>query len=340
MASIDSNHTRAAVLILLLGTGLAIALTPFATGLIGIPVLYVILQPAHDRLARHVKPVPAAVIVVLLALFLVVVPGVSFVSLVVSQAQQVVAGGVSNPLLTGLSHLKIGDTDLGPQLASLAQDVAGWVGSRAFSLVGTAARLAINLLIALFGLYYAFLGHGETWKGLQPYIPFSAANADRLRQRFRNVTISTVIGTGATAVLQGIMVGGAFWAAGLSNATFWGVVATVLAVLPVVGSGLVWAPGAVALLLDQRNVAAALMAVWGLGVIGNVGYVIQPMIYRRYAHIHPLVTLLGALAGVPWFGILGLLIGPLALSYFFELLKMYREEYLTTRLETHRRTDG
>src|SRR4029077_7956131 len=124
MASIDSNHTRAAILILLLGVGLAIALTPFATGLIGIPVLYVILQPAHDRLARHVRPVPAAVIVVLLALFLVVVPGVSFVSLVVGQAQEVLSGGVSNPLLTGLAHLRIGDTDLGPQLVSLAQDVA------------------------------------------------------------------------------------------------------------------------------------------------------------------------------------------------------------------------
>ena len=339
MTSIDSNHTRAAVLILLLGVGLAIALTPFATGLIGVPVLYVILQPAHDRLARHVRPVPAAVIVVLLALFLVVVPGVSFVSLVVSQAQQV-AGGLPGPLLTDLSHLHVGDTDLGPQLASLGQQVASWVGSRAFSLVGTAARLAINLLIALFGLYYAFLQPGESWAAIQPYIPFSTANADRLRERFRNVTISTVIGTGLTAVLSGALVGVGFWAAGLPNATFWGVVATVLAVLPIVGTGLVWIPGAGALLLDHRTGAAVLLAVWGLAIVGNVGYVIQPMVYRRYAHIHPLVTLLGALAGVPWFGILGLLIGPLALSYFFELLKMYREEYLTTGLETHRRTDG
>ncbi len=55
---------------------------------------------------------------------------------------------------------------------------------------------------------------------------------------------------------------------------------------------------------------------------------IRPMVFRRWANIHPLVTLVGALAGVPYFGILGLLIGPLALSYFFELVKMYREEYL------------
>jgi len=68
--------------------------------------------------------------------------------------------------------------------------------------------------------------------------------------------------------------------------------------------------------------------VWGAIVVGNVDYVIRPMVFRRWANIHPLVTLIGALAGVPYFGILGLLIGPLALSYFFELIRMYREEYL------------
>ncbi len=72
-----------------------------------------------------------------------------------------------------------------------------------------------------------------------------------------------------------------------------------------------------------------LLAVWGALVVGNVDYVIRPMVAKRWAHIHPLVTLVGALIGVPHFGLLGLLIGPLALSYFFELIAMYREEYLS-----------
>ncbi len=53
------------------------------------------------------------------------------------------------------------------------------------------------------------------------------------------------------------------------------------------------------------------------------------MVSRRWAHIHSLVTLIGALVGVPYLGLLGLLIGPLAVSYFFELIQMYREEYVT-----------
>ncbi len=64
-------------------------------------------------------------------------------------------------------------------------------------------------------------------------------------------------------------------------------------------------------------------------MVGNVDYIVRPIIFRKWANIHPLVTLVGALAGVPYFGLLGLLIGPLALSYFFELIRMYGEEYLT-----------
>jgi len=104
----------------------------------------------------------------------------------------------------------------------------------------------------------------------------------------------------------------------------------VFAILPVVGSALVWGPGGLALILGPHALAGVLLILGGAVIVGNVDYVIRPMVFRRWADIHPLVTLVGALAGVPYFGILGLLIGPLALSYFFELVKMYREEYLNT----------
>jgi len=177
-------------------------------------------------------------------------------------------------------------------------------------------------------LVYLLLRPGETWAAVRPYIPFSAQNTEKLRQRFRDVTTSTIIGTGLTAAIQGTLVGLGFALAGIPNALFWGVVTMVFAILPVVGSGLVWAPAALALYFDHRYGAAIGLAVWGAIVVGNVDYVIRPMVFRRWANIHPLVTLIGALAGVPYFGILGLLIGPLALSYFFELIRMYREEYL------------
>ncbi|HVH09488.1 MAG TPA: AI-2E family transporter [Gemmatimonadales bacterium] len=328
MALIDSNHGRAALVILLLGAALIIALAPYASGLLGIPVLYAIFVPAHEWLSIRAQPKLAAALVVSLALFLLVVPGVSFAGLVVGQAQEIAGGVIRSPMLARLKELRLGSFELGPRLADLGSSLVSWVGSSAFGLVGTATRLALNLTIALFGLFYLLLRPHETWQAVQPYIPFSAKNTEKLRQRFRDVTTSTIIGTGLTAAIQGTLIGLGFWMTGLSHAVFWGVVTMVFAILPVVGSGLVWIPGALVLILDHRAGPGVLLALWGAVVVGNADYVVRPMVFRRWANIHPLVTLLGALAGVPYFGILGLLIGPLGLSYFFELVKMYREEYL------------
>ena len=315
------------MVVLLLGAALIIALAPYATGIIGIPVLYAIFSPVHDWLGMRMRPRLSAVLVVVLALFLIVVPGVSFAGLIVGQAQEIAGSVIRNPLLGRLRELKLGGIDLGPRLADLGTQVVAWIGSSAFGLVGTATRLALNLTISLFGLFYLLLQPQDTWEAVRPYIPFSAKNTEKLRQRFRDVTSATIIGTGLTAAVQGLLVGIGFWVTGLPNAVFWGVVTMVFAILPVVGSGLVW--GAIALMLSGRAGPGVLLAIWGAVVVGNVDYVVRPRIFRRWANIHPLVTLLGALAGVPFFGILGLLIGPLALSYFFELVKMYREEYLS-----------
>jgi predicted PurR-regulated permease PerM len=119
-----------------------------------------------------------------------------------------------------------------------------------------------------------------------------------------------------------------FWVTGLSNALFWGLVTAVFAILPIVGAGLVWGPAALTLYFNGHYGGAITMAILGIVIIGNVDVVIRPAVFRRYAQIHPLVTLIGAIAGVGYFGLLGILIGPLALSYFFELIRMYQEEYL------------
>src|SRR5213079_3268387 len=327
MPLLDTNHQRAALLVLVLGIALVIAVTPYATGLLGIPVLYAVFAPLHDWLGMRVRPRLAASLVVALALFLIVVPGVSFAGLIVGQAQEIAGGVIRNPLLGRLRELRLGGMDLGPRLADLGAQVVAWIGSSAFGLVGTATRLALNLTISLFGLFYLLLRPGETWEAVRPYIPFSAKNTEKLRQRFRDVTTSTIIGTGLTAAAQGAILGLAFWIVGLPTALFWGVVTMVFGILPIVGSGLVWVPAAIALLIGNRPGPAALITLVGL-FVGNVDYILRPMVFRRWANIHPLITLVGALAGVPYFGILGLLIGPLALSYFFELVKMYREEYL------------
>ena len=79
----------------------------------------------------------------------------------------------------------------------------------------------------------------------------------------------------------------------------------IFAILPVVGSGLVWGPGAAALAMDGRYGAAIGLAIWGIVVVGNVDNVIRPIVFRRWAQIHPFVTVIGAFMGLRYFGLLG-----------------------------------
>jgi predicted PurR-regulated permease PerM len=270
----------------------------------------------------------AAGLVVLLGIILVLGPGAAFVGVIAGEAQDMATGVIRSPLVARLRELRIGPYDVGAQIESAGTRLVSWLGTSALGLIGTATRLGIQLTICFFGLFYLLLAPRSAWKGVRPFIPFSAQNAERLRERFRDVTISTLIGTGLTAAVQGLLVGLAFWVTGISNALFWGVVTIVLAILPVVGSGLVWGPGAIALAIEGRYGMAIGLALWGVVVVGNVDNIIRPAVFRRWAQIHPFITIIGAFAGINYFGLLGLLIGPLAISYFFELIRMYREEYL------------
>ncbi len=328
MPFLDTERQRAAWLVLALGLALLIALWPFSTGLIGAPVLYVVMAPVHRWLTRWMRPRVAAAVVVVLGVLMVLGPGVSLVGLIASEAQDMATGVIRSPLLARISRIRVGPYQVGAQLEQIGSQVVSFIGASALGLIGTATRAGIQLTIAFFGLFYLLVAPEATWRAVRPFIPFSAASAEILRRRFGDVTISTLVGTGVTAGVQGLAVGAAFWAVGLSNPLFWGVVTVIFAILPVVGSGLVWGPGAAALAMDGRYGAAIGLAIWGIVVVGNVDNVIRPIVFRRWAQIHPFVTVIGAFMGLRYFGLLGLLIGPLAISYFFELIRMYRVEYL------------
>src|SRR5437762_2035324 len=329
MAFLDTKHQRAAFTVLALGVALLWTLGPYVTGIIGIPVLSVLFAPVDEWLVRHGVPrAVAALFVTLLGAVLLIVPGIVLAGLLINQAQGITENVLQSPIIERFRGLQIRGIPLGPRLAEAGGRIVAAIGASVFGLVGTATRLTLNLTIAFFGLYYTLKHPGDVWLDARPYIPFSDTNIENLGKRFKDVTVSTVIGTGVVAALQGALLGLAFAVAGLPNGLFWAVVTMAFAILPVVGSGMIWGPAAVVLIMQDRAVAGVLLIVWGVLVVGSVDNFIRPLIYRRFSAIHPLITLIGAIGGVSYFGLLGLLVGPLALSYFFELIRMYREEYL------------
>ena len=196
MPVIDTKHQRAAIVIILLAIGIVIAVFPYASGLLGIPVLYIVFSPIYRWLAKRARPGLAAGLCVAFGIFIILVPGASLTGLIVAEAQSMAQGVVQSPLLDRLQTLSIGGYRIGPQLAELGQRAVTFIGAGLFGLLGTATRLVLNLSIAFFGLYYMLTAGGGSWKRIRPYIPFSPNNAEKLAQRFHDVTISTLIGTG------------------------------------------------------------------------------------------------------------------------------------------------
>jgi predicted PurR-regulated permease PerM len=338
MALLDTRRQRAALLILVLGIGLAAAMAPYATGLVGGPVIVALFSPLNGWLRRRLPPTLAAGIVIVAAMLVVVLPVTAIAALIVAEAPGIARQLLGSPLLAHLETLRVGPFLIGPEVRKFGDQIVSWFAAGALGFIGTATRSVLNVAIALFGAYFLLLRGDGSWDALRSVIPFSDENIDRLRVRFRDVTNSTVIGVLMVAAIQGTLMAGMFLALGLSNAAFWGVATAILSILPLVGSGLIWVPASAALAVEGRAVAAVVLAVWGLAVVGGVDNVIRPIVYRRWANIHPFVTLIGAFAGIRWFGLLGILIGPLALSYFFALIKMYSQEYIEPQVEVRRRT--
>lgn len=331
MSFFDTKHQRAAWMVAILGIFIAVALAPYASGLLGAPVLYIILAPLHSWTVPKVRSrTVASSLMIVVGLVGIVLPFSWMVSLLVGQAQDAADAVATSPILDRLDTLTIGPYAVGQEIRELGSRLVGLLGGGAISLLGRVTRIVLNLVFAFTGLFFILQDPDGAWRSVRPYIPFSDENVTILRERFNAVTKSTVLGTGLSAVAQGVLVSLAFTVLGLGNAVFWGAVTVVFSILPVLGSGLIWAPGAIVLFTSDRIAPAVGLLVFGAVIIANVDNVIRPWVSNRYAQIHPMITLVGAIAGVSYLGILGLLIGPLALSYFFELLRMYRREYIST----------
>lgn len=329
MPGLSTRQQRAGLLIFVLGALLTYTLWPYLSGLLGAPVLMVIFGGLHRRLARVIGGPVAALVIIALSFFLIMMPIVGAVTLLANEAGGWARSLTDSDLLNRLRGIEFMGVQVGDELKKFSSSLLSFVGGSALGIVGTGARLLIQFTITFFGLYYLLIAPEQAKALLESFIPFSSENRALLLERFRNVTVSMLVGTFAVAIFQGSIMGLAFWAIGLPSPAFWGVVTIILSILPLVGAGLVWIPGAIFLITQGRPLAAVTLALVGLVVVGNVDTVIRPFVFNRYAKLHPFITIIGAFAFVPSMGLFGLLVGPLAISYFFELVRMYRAEYLT-----------
>jgi predicted PurR-regulated permease PerM len=322
------SRRAAGVLVAVLGLLLVAAAAPLAGGILGALVLAVLLERPYQTLSARIGPGRAAGLLSIAALLLLFIPAVLIGRIAWIELRSVdwerLGATWSRELARAGDLPANGVGDVIPRLAasltSAVGDVASWVA-------GGAARSALNLAVMFLCLYFALRSGDRIWIRVQSVLPFSPQSTGLLGDQLQRVTRATVLGTLVSAVLQGISMAAGFFFAGLPGPVLWGVVTVFASMVPVLGSALVWVPAVVVLALEHAGGPALTVVVFGWLIPSVIDNVARATVSRRHGNVHPMTTLLGSLIGIPIFGIVGLIVGPLMIAGFVELLDLYQREY-------------
>ena len=189
----------------------------------------------------------------------------------------------------------------------------------------------LNTLLTVAALYfilfYMLINYGSLEQTLEDYLPLDKVNTTRLASELKYMTYANAVGVPLIAIVQtGTLILG-FWLFGLSDPVFWGVVAGVCSFLPVFGTTLVWVPAGIFMMASRHLWQGIFIILWGALIIGVLEQILRSRISNRIAKVHPIITIFGAILGLELFGLPGLIFGPLLMSYFLILIKIYRDEF-------------
>jgi predicted PurR-regulated permease PerM len=161
----------------------------------------------------------------------------------------------------------------------------------------------------------------------QKYLPFTSENTHVLYNELNNMTLSNAVAVPLIGIIQGSAAGLGYWFFGLSEPFFWAVITAFVSLLPLIGTTLIWAPASLFLLATSSLFNGLGLMIYGVLVIINIDNISRFVIQKRFADVHPLVTVFGVILGLNLFGLPGLIFGPLMISYFILFIKIYRNIY-------------
>jgi predicted PurR-regulated permease PerM len=182
----------------------------------------------------------------------------------------------------------------------------------------------VGFVMMMFILFFAIRDATSTFATLRALIPMSAAERARLFDHLASVTRAMVYGTGVTALTQGALVAIGFAIVGLPSPIVFGVLAALLALVPLAGTPVVWVPAVVVLALQGRWYAAIFLLVWG-GLVATIDNVLRPILVSGRAQVGTLTVFIGVLGGVSAFGPIGVILGPLVLALVIALVRFTLE---------------
>ena len=305
-----------------------------------------LLAPVHSWLTRKLKGragLSAGIITVLVPVVLAG-PLVSLGAAFANQVAELVTHLQQQPLRFDANLLA--QLERYPLVGSLAEwlrqnltatteQLQGWLVSGAQMLLKSLAATGGNFLLSalgtivhffmmLFLLFFLLRDGRQLLNRTVRLVPLEPQRRGELLKLIGNTTRAVVYGEGLTALAQGALVGAGFAIAGLPAAVVFGVLTAVLALLPVGGAALVWAPAVVYLLATSQWGWAIFMLIWGTGVSLSDN-LLRPLLISSQAPVSILAVFIGVIGGVSAFGMIGVIIGPVLLTVIAALLRFLDE---------------
>jgi len=314
------------IILLILSAILIYAVRGIIGALLGTFVMYTLFRPMNIWLIEQLrwrKPI-ASVTIIIVSFVIIVLPFLGIGTLLFNK----IISLLENPeWITGVVDAvneyagdKLGKPDL---LQEQLENSASYLGNVITSLLSGAASLFLDITVMYFLLYFMFVHYRSFERGLLRYSPFKVENAVMFGHELRNITYSNVIGQTFIALVQGGTLALGFWIFGFQDALFWGVICAILSFIPLLGPPLIFAPAAVFALAQGDTFAGIGLLVYGFVLVINIDNILRLIIAKRVGDIHPIITVVGVIIGLPLFGFMGLVYGPLLLSYFLITVRIF-----------------
>lgn len=216
-------------------------------------------------------------------------------------------------------------TDLRSVLIGNLADWGSTLVEKLTRMAGNALAAVTELSIILLSMFYYFRDGQALVAWIKQLLPLPEAQQQLLVRRFHEVVKGAVLGNTLVAALEGIVGGLAFWLVGLPAALLWGALMAVLAYLPLIGAAMIWGPAALYEFVQGHYAATAVLCLAGV-VIAVLDYVVRTIVVGETSKLHTLLTFFAVLGGIRFFGVVGILAGPLVVAVSVTLLESYRLE--------------
>lgn len=326
-------------LIVLLAIAVLYLFRPFFYPIFWAAIIAVMFHPWYMWLNKHMKmPGLSAFIGVILVLVALVLPLILIALLLVHQSIQLYSS-TSPQLLNPENVTKLLDLPLIAPYVETAKDWWANSGSEVTKNVGAfvlthATRFTqfsflflAQTALMLYTLYYFFKDGPRMLKRLMHLSPLGDKYEKMLYERFRSTSSATLKSTLIIGGIQGILGGVLFWVTGVPGAFVWGVIMTILSIIPAVGSVLVWLPAGIVMLALGNVWQGVTILVFGGVVISVIDNVLRPPLIGKDTQMHPLVVLFSTLGGLALFGISGFVVGPIIAALFISVMSIYDYYY-------------